>query len=219
MASRRQDIEIERPAPRLYVVTPPVETADDWQPALALALDAADVAAVLVRIGGDENRKLVERIRTLAPVVQNRDAALLLGGHPDIALKAGADGAHLTGIEDFEAAVGILKPDLIAGAGGLTTRHDAMLAAEGGADYVMFGDPGSGGHRPSFEQIVERVAWWSEIFQMPCVGYAASFEEIAPLVAAGADFVAVGEFVFSDERGAAASIAACAALLATEPVE
>ena len=42
---------------------------------------------------------------------------------------------------DFSAAVASLKPDRIAGCGGLATRHDAMLAAESGADYVMFGEP------------------------------------------------------------------------------
>ena len=60
---------------------------------------------------------------------------------PQLAARAGADGAHLTGIEAFAAALGALKPDRIAGAGGLRSRHDAMLAAEAGADYVMFGEP------------------------------------------------------------------------------
>ena len=49
-----------------------------------------------------------------------------------------------------------------------------MLAAEAGADYVMFGEPDAAGHRPSFEAIAERVAWWAEVFEPPCVGFAAS---------------------------------------------
>ena len=35
------------------------------------------------------------------------------------AVRAGADGAHLTGIEAFAAALAKLKPDRIAGCGGL----------------------------------------------------------------------------------------------------
>ena len=49
-----------------------------------------------------------------------------------------------------------------------------MLAAESGADYVMFGEPDADGARPPFEAIVERVEWWAEVFQIPCVAYAAA---------------------------------------------
>ena len=60
-----------------------------------------------------------------------------------------------------------------------------MLAAEAGADYVMFGEPDAAGERPSFEAIEERVAWWAEVFEIPCVGFAAAPEEVAPLATAG----------------------------------
>ena len=66
--------------------------------------------------------------------LQPRGVALLLDGRPELAARAGADGAHLPGIEALTAAIGALKPERIAGAGGLKSRHDAMLAAEGGAD-------------------------------------------------------------------------------------
>ena len=49
-----------------------------------------------------------------------------------------------------------------------------MVAAEAGADYVMFGEPDAAGERPGFAAIEERVAWWAEVFEAPCVGYAAS---------------------------------------------
>ena len=81
-----------------------------------------------------------------------------------------------------------------------------MTAGERGADYVLFGEPDSDGRRPSFDAIIERIVWWAEVFEVPCVGYAASCEEIAPLVAAGADFVAVGDFIWADARGAAEAL-------------
>ena len=87
--------------------------------------------------------------------------------------RAGADGAHLTGMAAFTAALEQLKPERIAGVGGLATRHDAMVAAEAGADYVMFGEPDAAGERPAFDAIEERIAWWAEVFEAPCVGYAA----------------------------------------------
>ncbi len=88
-----------------------------------------------------------------------------------------------------------------------------MLAAESGADYVMFGEPDESNTRPSFDAILERVSWWAEVFQIPCVAYAASADEVAPLAQAGADFVAVGDFIFSDPRGVARAVSEAAECL------
>ncbi len=200
MAAKPQ--EQPRPQPRLYLVTPAVADIDSLLPALTASLDAADVAAVLLRLSDDAENALIKRAKAFAPAIQDKGAALLLDNRADLVARAGADGAHLTGMDEFDAAVGGLKPDRIAGAGGLRSRHDAMLAAEHGADYVMLGEPGEDGRRPDFDQIAERVAWWAEVFQIPCVGYAASLDEVAPLVRAGADFVALGDFAFDGARPA-----------------
>jgi thiamine-phosphate pyrophosphorylase len=88
-----------------------------------------------------------------------------------------------------------------------------MLAAERGADYVMFGEPDASGQQPAFDAVIERVEWWAEVFEIPCVGYAHSLDEIAPLARAGADFIAVGSFIFSDPRGPVAALAAAAGRL------
>ena len=213
MATRQHPPEPRRPAPRLYLVTPPTADPARLADAIAPALAAADVAAVLVPLTGDDERALLNGLKALAPAVQGAGAALLLEGRADLVARAGADGAHLADIDDFSAAVGSLKPERIAGCGGLATRHDAMLAAEAGADYVMFGEPDDGGHRPSFEAILERVEWWAEVFEIPCVGFAASADEVAALAAAGADFVAVGAFVFDDPRGLATAMKHAQALL------
>ncbi|AXK83989.1 thiamine phosphate synthase [Pseudolabrys taiwanensis] len=205
MASRPKQAE-PRPQPRLYLVTPPVGDARAFAARLAAAMPAGDVAAVLLRLEAGDERTLINRVKQLAPLVQERDAALLIEGHADLVARAGADGAHLTTIADFSDALDALRPDRIAGCGGLESRHDAMVAAEQGADYVMFGEPDADGHRPAFSAIEERVSWWAEVFEAPCVGFAAAPEEVAPLVAAGADFVALGDWVWqqSDAAGAIA---------------
>ncbi len=211
MASRPDRTEPRRPDPRLYLVSPEVADTGSFADVLAAALTGADVAAVLLRLAGHEDeRSLIKIGKKLAPVVQGTGAALLLAGHPDIVARLGADGAHLTGIDAFNAARSALQPERIAGCGGLTTRHEAMLAGEAGADYVLFGEPDRGGHRPSFEAVLDRVAWWAELFEAPCVGYAAALEEIDQLAAAGADFVAVGDCIFADARGPAAAMAEAA---------
>jgi thiamine-phosphate pyrophosphorylase len=200
MASRPKKAE-PRPAPRLYLVTSPVTDAGSFAAELTDALDAADVAAVLLRLADGDERSLINRVKSIAPLVQDKGAALLLDGHAEIVARSGADGAHLTGIDDFNASLEQLKPDWIAGAGDLASRHDVMAAAEAGADYIMFGGPDI---EPELTK--EAVAWASELFELPCVAFAASADEIAPLVAAGADFIAI-DFIWRDPRGAKAAIA------------
>jgi len=70
----------------------------------------------------------------------------------------------------------------------------------------MFGEPRRDGFTPPADQTVERIAWWAEIFEPPCVGYAASRDEAYAFAAAGADFVLVGDFIWADARGAAAAL-------------
>jgi thiamine-phosphate pyrophosphorylase len=83
-----------------------------------------------------------------------------------------------------------------------------MTAAERGADYVMFGEPDPGGHRPGFDAIRERVAWWAELFEIPCIGYAASLAEAGELARAGADFVALPDSIWNSAEGLGALVEA-----------
>jgi thiamine-phosphate pyrophosphorylase len=197
-----------RPAPRLYLMTPLLADADAFAGELAAALDAADIAAVLVRLADADERTLINRAKAICAVAQPKGAAALIDGRAGLVARSGADGAHLTGIDQFTEALGTSKPERIAGVGGLQSRHNAMVAAEAGADYVMFGEPDEHGMRPSFAAIEERVAWWAEVFESPCVTYAASLEEIAPLVSAGADFIVLGDWLWRDRTRIAATLAA-----------
>ena len=136
------------PAARLCLVAPALDDPTAAATALGAALAAADVAAVLLHLPAADERTLINRIKQVAPLVQARGAALLLDGRPDLVARAGADGAHLAGIDAVKAAVGALKPDRIVGAGGLASRHDAMLAAieKTHAERIFeIGDPA--GHR------------------------------------------------------------------------
>jgi thiamine-phosphate pyrophosphorylase len=72
-----------------------------------------------------------------------------------------------------------------------------MSAGEAGADYVMFGEPRPDGWTPPLAETLDRVGWWAEIFETPCVAFAATLDAVAPLAAVGADFVALGDAVWS----------------------
>ena len=195
-----------RPLPRLYLATPDVDDPSQLAAALPGLLAAADIAAVLVRLRETDQRTMISRVKALAPAVQDGGAALLIDGHAELVARAGADGAHLTGIAAMEDALPSLKPDRIIGIGGLATRHDSMAAGELGADYVLFGEPDARGERPSPEAIAERLQWWAELFEPPCVGFAVSREEAAEFAAAGADFLLVGDFIWADPRGPEAAL-------------
>jgi len=196
-----------RPVPRIYLATPVVDDPSALVASLPGLLAVADVAAVLLRLQMTDQRSMISKVKTLAPAIQNTGAALLLEGHVELVARAGADGAHLSGIAALEEALPTLKPDRIAGVGGLETRHDSMLAGELGVDYVLFGEPDAQGKRPSVEAIAERLDWWAELFEPPCIGYAASREEAYEFARAGADFVLVDDAVWADPRGASAALA------------
>ncbi len=195
-----------RPVPRLYLSTPVVDDPATLILELPGLLAQADVAAVLVRLAITDQRTMISRIKALALAIQVSGAALLLDGHVELVARSGADGAHLTGIEAMQDALPGLKPNRIAGVGGLTTRHDSMAAGEAGADYLLFGEPDSRNERPSVEAIAERLQWWAELFEPPCVGFAANVNEAHEFAAAGADFILLGNFIWTNPRGAAAAL-------------
>ena len=193
------------PSPGLYLVTPVLTEAEPFLPTLREALASAAIASLLLRLGPMEDAQAARLVRAVAEPAQAKGVALLIDGSPALALEAGADGAHVGGVgAPLKDAIKRLSPRYIVGAGALATRDEAMTAGESGADYVLFGDdaaplePGA---------LLERVAWWAEIFFTPCVAFARSLEEVGPLVAAGADFVMLGDCVWSDPRGPAAAVA------------
>jgi thiamine-phosphate pyrophosphorylase len=186
---------------RLYLATPLLADAATFAPALDEALAAGDVASLLIRFADGDERSQEAIVRALAPAAQAKDVAVLVAAAPNVALRAGADGAHVAGAgEALADAVKKLSPRYIVGAGDLDTRDDAMRAGELNADYVMFSDLDR-------EALVERVAWWAELFNTPCVVRAATLDDVAPLAEAGADFVLLDDAVWSDARGPAAAVA------------
>jgi thiamine-phosphate pyrophosphorylase len=107
--------------------------------------------------------------------------------------------------------------DRSAGIGGLKARHDAMEVAELGADYVMFGEPRPDGSLPTLDMVLERAEWWAELFNTPCVAFASETANIAPLVATGAEFIGLGDVVFTHPQGPEEGVRQALALIAATP--
>ncbi|MDE2327891.1 MAG: thiamine phosphate synthase, partial [Rhodospirillales bacterium] len=180
----------------LYLITPP-RLGPDFADALAAALDAGPVACVQLRLkeaGADEMRRAIDALR---PVAQSRGVAFLLNDDPRLAVETGCDGAHL-GQDDLAAHGGLARvrrvlDGLSLGITCHDSRHLAMEAAEQGADYVAFGAfyP-TGTKEPKARADVEILRWWSELMEVPCVAIGGITPgNAAPLVEAGADFLAV----------------------------
>lgn len=172
-------------APGLYLVIP----ATCPPASLEAALDTADIACVLLLDGGQDGNTLRAAAEILGPLAQAREVAVLLQDRIEVAAETGCDGVHLSGLQDLLAARRRLGAEAIVGIGCGASRHDAMTAAERGADYVAFGalppDPGP----ESSLADVALLGWWQEIMTLPCVAFgAAAPEDAARLVSAGADF-------------------------------
>lgn len=183
----------------LYLITPQIADANAFAPRLAAVLAAAPFAAVLLRMTASDEKDLIRAAKVLTPVVQAAGAAALLDSpaDPRVVSRAGADGAHLNCADaGLAEAVSTLRPQRICGVGNLRTKHEAMDAGERDLDYVMFGEPRADGYVPEADKTAERAEWWASIFNMPCVAYAAGLEAVPLLAGTGAEFVALGPWVF-----------------------
>jgi thiamine-phosphate pyrophosphorylase len=208
-------------AARLYLITPVLEDAS-FAPQLAEACATGAVAAILLRLAPADERTLINQVKALAPVAQEHGAAVIVTTEAKadlaaIAARGGADGVHLTGDPALLREMrDRLKSERAIGVGGIRTKDDAMSFGEAGVDYLLFGEPRPDGSLPSLESVVERASWWAEIFETPCAAYAPSLEAVEPLAATNAEFVALGDAVWSHPDGAAAGVKAAAEILERE---
>jgi thiamine-phosphate pyrophosphorylase len=202
---------------RLYLVTPSRLDPAAFRDPLAAALDAGDVACVQLRLkdaGDDAVRRAIDVLR---PVVQSRDVAFILNDRPDLAASTGCDGVHV-GQEDapYAAARRAMGANAIVGVTCHASRHLAMEAGEAGADYVAFGAFFPTGTKETTHRAEpEILAWWAEIFEIPCVAIGGiTPANCGPLVTAGADFLAVVSAVWDHPDGPAAGVRAFDAAIA-----
>ncbi|WP_337995809.1 thiamine phosphate synthase [Oleispirillum naphthae] len=197
---------------RLYLITPPaLPDPAAFARAFAAALDAGDVACVQLRLKDVDDDTVRRACDLLRPLAQERGVAFLINDRPDLAHELGCDGVHV-GQEDtpYAEARKIVGADAIVGITCHDSRHLAMTAGEQGADYVAFG-----AFYPTPTKIPKSTAepeilvWWSELFTVPCVAIGGiTVDNAAPLVEAGADFLAVSSAVWAHPEGPAAAVAA-----------
>jgi thiamine-phosphate pyrophosphorylase len=173
------------PRCQLYLRVPDRLEPEAARGCLAAALEAGDVAALLVRRDGPE-KDLVNMLEALAPLAQAHNVAVVVAGPDELAQRHGADGVEVTDRPAYDAARKRLGPSGIVGADCGASRHFAMEMAEAGADYVGLANGGEGG--------LDLIAWWGELFEVPCVAIdPVDPDEAGALAGLGADFVRPAE--------------------------
>jgi len=196
---------------RLYLITPPKLDPKPFGETLKAALDAGDVASLQLRLKDVPEEDIARAVDVLMPIAQSHDVAFLLNDRPDLAARFGCDGVHV-GQEDspYAEARRLVGPDRIVGVTCHNSKHLAMEAGEAGADYVAFGAffPTTT-KEPKTRCEIEVISWWAEMMVVPCVAIGGiTVENAKPLVAAGADFLAVSSGVWDFPDGPAAAVKA-----------
>jgi thiamine-phosphate pyrophosphorylase len=193
---------------QLYLISPPQLNAA-FADSLAAAFGGGAVAAFQLRLKGHDDHAIARLAEPLQRVCADHDVAFIVNDSISLAKRLGADGVHLgQGDGDPRQAREVLGPGVQIGVTCHDSRHLAMEAGEGGADYVAFGAFFPTGTKETFHRPAPSIlGWWSALFEIPCVAIGG----ITPangrsLVEAGADFLAVSNAVWGHEKGPAAAV-------------
>ena len=190
---------------QLYLISP-LDVSGAFPDRLARALDAAAVAAFQFRVKDIDEHEAARLAEPLQAICAARKVAFIVNDSISLAKRLGADGVHLGQGDGVVAdARERLGREAQIGVTCHASRDLAMQAGEAGADYVAFG-----AFFPSTTKPTEHVAeletlrWWQHIMELPCVAIGGiTPENCAPLVAAGADFLAVSNAVWGGDEVAA----------------
>ena len=195
---------------QLYLITPPRIDAD-FTDRLKSVLDAGPPPALQLRLkdhAPDEIRRLAPPLIEMA---QRAGSAVIFNDDPALAAELGCDGVHIGQTDGtVKAARAAMGRNAMVGVTCHDSRHLAMQAGEAGADYVAFGAffPTTTKAAPTTAGL-DLIEWWVELFELPCVAIGGvTVDNAAPLVEAGADFLAVSQGVWGYEAGPAAAVKA-----------
>ncbi len=199
--------------PQIYLITPPDIDLAAFPDQLARVLDSTGIACIRLAMAGTDADRIGRAADALRLVAHERDVALVIETHLQLAERHGLDGVHLTdGARNVRAARKALGTDAVVGAFCGTSRHEGMNAGEAGADYVAFGPVGDLPLGTGTRAERELFAWWSEMIEVPVVAEGGLTPALVADLAPVSDFLAIGAEIWSVED----PVAALGALL--EPI-
>jgi len=196
----------------LYAVTPEYTEGRQLLADVEAAL-AGGCRIVQFRDKQDDAPERVRRARALRDLTRRFGARLLINDDLALAFLIDADGVHL-GKDDgsLVAARAILGPDKILGASCYADFASAEKAAAAGADYVAFGAVYPSPTKPAAPLAAVDLFFQAKttLTVASCAIGGITLANAPPLIAAGADLLAVITDLFS-APGDSAKIAARAA--------
>lgn len=184
--------------PQIYLITPP-EVDAAFAPRLAAVLEARPVACLRLALASRDPERVTRAADLCREVAHRFDVPLVVTDHAGLVEPLGLDGVHLTDPRLLRKLRTEWGPDPIIGAFCGTSRHDGMLAGEAGADYVSFGPVGGASIGAGDQAEAELFAWWSEMIELPVVAEGGLDLEAVTALAGVADFIALGEEIWSAE--------------------
>jgi thiamine-phosphate pyrophosphorylase len=186
---------------RLYLTTPGRIKLAAFSDVLETVLDQVDCASLLLNLDTDDQGLIEEAANELMAIAFPHDTAFLIADAPDLALKLGADGVHLSnGYETYADVRKTLGADRIVGVGGLTSRHEVMQVGEAGADYIAFNNPN--GAIDDINALCQLTQWWTDLFEVPCVAFDNGQPDAAQkFIAAGTDFLCAEDSLWTAPQG------------------
>ena len=195
-----------QPPCQLYLISP-LEVGAPFPDRLARALDTGQVAAFQFRVKGLDDHAAAALAEPLRRICADRDCSFIVNDSIALAKRLGADGVHLGQSDgDPREARDLLGPGAQIGRTCHDSRHLAMEAGEAGCDYVAFGAFYPTTTKPSHYRPDSAIlSWWSAIAEIPSVAIGGiTPNNAAPLIAAGADFIAICQAVWGQTDPAAA---------------
>lgn len=184
---------------RLILIAPIDELADTFGPRLREAIAGGDVASLMIPARADE-ASFQAFAEAIVSIAQTAGVAVIVADDTRIAGRVGADGIHLeAGSDSIREAAERFRGKMIVGAGGATTRDDALNLGEAQPDYVFFGRFGFDTKPEPHKRNLTLGAWWAEMVQVPCVVMGGSdVRSVETVAATGVEFVALSSAVFGD---------------------
>jgi thiamine-phosphate pyrophosphorylase len=210
---------VQNPPCQLYLISP-LDVSGDFPAQLDAALSAGTIAAFQFRVKALTEHEAARLAAPLLEICRAHDVAFIVNDSVSLAKRLKADGVHLGQSDGNVSEVReILGNDIQIGVTCHNSRHLAMEAGEAGADYVAFGAfyP-TNTKQTEYVAEIETLEKWVRVMEIPCVAIGGITPvNAAPLIKAGADFIAVSSAVWSDARGVAAAVADFNAVLASAP--
>ncbi|HCK20085.1 MULTISPECIES: thiamine phosphate synthase [Thalassospira] len=205
----------------LYLLTPPKFDLAPFGETLKSVLDTGAVDCLQLRLKDVSDDEIRTAIDAILPMCVDRDIPLILNDRPDIARKSGCDGVHVgEGDASYDEARAIMGEEHIVGVSCYDSRHKAMILGEKGADYVAFGAFYPTKTKEAKTSVTpEILEIWTTFTTVPCVAIGGiTADNVAPLVLAGADFIAVTGGVWNHPDGPEAGAKAIKAAIAATDI-